>query len=137
MAVINELIRTEFDKTLSFGNYELDEKTKLSDYEFEGDLYKIKTYKSITKLEKNGMFVYESVPGSAVSNFKADDEIVSFTVEAPKDVQITLELEPEKEYKVFIDDTNVGRMKTNLGGKLILSVELEQNASAKVLVERI
>ena len=48
MSVINELIRTEFDKTLSFGNYELDEKTKLQDYEFEGDLYKIKTYKDIT-----------------------------------------------------------------------------------------
>ena len=137
MAVINELIRTEYDKTLSFGNYELNEKTKLQDYEFEGDLYKIKTYKAITKLEKNGMFVYESVPGSAVLNFKADDEIVSFVVEAPQDVQITLELEPEREYKVFIDNTNVGRMKTNLGGKLNLSVELGQNISAKVLVEKI
>lgn len=137
MAVINELIRTEWDKTLSFGNYELEEKTKLQDYEFEGDLYKIKTYKCITKLERNGMFVYESVPGSVVHDFKADDEIVSFTVEAPQDVQITLELEPEKEYKVFIDDTNVGKMKTNLGGKLNLSVELSQNVSAKVLVERV
>ena len=136
MSVINELIRTEFDKTLSFGNYELDEKTKLQDYEFEGDLYKIKTYKDITKLERNGMFVYESVPGSSVLNFKADDEVVSFTVEAAQDVQITLELEPEKEYKVFIDDTNVGRMKTNLGGKLNLSVELGVNVSAKVLVEK-
>lgn len=136
MSVINELIRTEFDKTLSFGNYELDEKTKLQDYEFEGDFYKIKTYKDITKLERNGMFVYESVPGSSVLNFKADDEVVSFTVEAAQDVQITLELEPEKEYKVFIDDTNVGRMKTNLGGKLNLSVELGENVSAKVLVEK-
>ena len=136
MSVINELIRTEFDKTLSFGNYELDEKTKLQDYEFEGDLYKIKTYKDITKLERNGMFVYESMPGSSVLNFKADDEVVSFTVEAAQDVQITLELEPEKEYKVFIDDTNVGRMKTNLGGKLNLSVELGENVSAKVLVEK-
>ena len=82
------------------------------------------------------MFVYESVPGSTVHNFKADDEIVEFVVEAPQDVQITLELEPEKEYKVFIDDTNVGRMKTNLGGKLNLSVELGQNVSAKILVEK-
>lgn len=137
MAVINELIRTEFDKTLSFGNYELEDKTKLQDYEFEGDLYKIKTYKDITKLERNGMFVYESVPGSTVLNYRSDDEVVSFTVEAPQDVQITVELEPEKEYKVFIDNTNVGRMKTNLGGKLNISVELGQNISAKVLIERI
>jgi hypothetical protein len=136
MAVINELIRTEFDKTLSFGNYELGEKTKLQDYEFEGDSYKIKTYKDITKLERNGLFVYESVPGTAVHNFKADDEIVSFDVEAPQDAQITLELEPEKEYKIFINDTNVGRMKTNLGGKMNLSVELSQSVPAKVLVEK-
>lgn len=136
MAVINELIRTEFDKTLSFGNYELENKTKLQDYEFEGDLYKIKTYKDITKLERNGMFVYESVPGSTVLNYKSDDEVVSFVVEAPQDVQITVELEPEKEYKVFIDNTNVGRMKTNLGGKLNISVELGQNISAKVLIEK-
>ena len=100
-------------------------------------MYKVKTYNEITKLERNGMFVYESVPGSVVHDFKADDEVVAFTVEAPQDVQITLELEPEKEYKVFIDDTNVGRMKTNLGGKLNLSVELSKNVSAKVLVERV
>lgn len=137
MAVISELIRTESDKTLSFGNYELEGKTKLQDYEFEGDLYKIKTYKDITKLERNGMFVYESVPGSTVLNYKSNDEVVSFVVEAPQDVQITVELEPEKEYKVFIDNTNVGRMKTNLGGKLNLSVELGQNVSAKILIEKI
>ena len=136
MATVSELIRTESNGTISFGDYSLAEKAKLDNYNFEGDLYKIKTYKAITKLERNGMFVYESVPGTTVHEFKADDEIVSFTVEAPQDVQITLELEPEKEYKVFIDDTNVGRMKTNLGGKLNLSVELGTNVSAKILVEK-
>ena len=62
MAVISELIRTEADGTISFGNYELDQKTKVSDFEHKGDLYKVKTFKEITKLERNGMFVYESVP---------------------------------------------------------------------------
>ena len=32
MSVIKELIRTEEDGTISFGNYELDTKSKLSDY---------------------------------------------------------------------------------------------------------
>ena len=45
MAVIKELIRKESNGTLSFGNYELDSKQKLSDFEFEGDLYKVKTFK--------------------------------------------------------------------------------------------
>lgn len=52
MAVIKELIRKESDGTLSFGNYEFDTKQKLSDFEYEGDLYKVKTFKEITKLEK-------------------------------------------------------------------------------------
>ena len=44
MAVIKELIRKESDGTLSFGNYEFDTKQKLSDFEYEGDLYKVKTF---------------------------------------------------------------------------------------------
>ena len=67
MAVVEELIRTENNETLSFGNYKLAAKSKLDNYEFGGDLYKVKTFKEITKLERNGMFVYESVPGTAVS----------------------------------------------------------------------
>lgn len=55
MATIKELIRTEAAGGISFGNYELDTKTKLSDYEYDGDLYKVKTFKEITKLERNGM----------------------------------------------------------------------------------
>lgn len=137
MSVIQELIQTEENNTLSFGNYELAAKTKKADYEFEGDLYKIKTFKDITKLEKNGLFVYESVPGTAVHNFAATGRKVSFAVEALADAQITLELEPEKEYRVFINDTNIGKMKTNLGGKLNLSVELNEGQNATVVVEKI
>ena len=37
MATIKELIRTEAAGGISFGNYELDTKTKLSDYEYDGD----------------------------------------------------------------------------------------------------
>ena len=70
MAVVKELLRAENDGTLSFGDYTLSSKTKLDGFEFQGDIYKVKTFAEITKLEKNGMFVYESVPGTAVENFK-------------------------------------------------------------------
>ena len=93
MPVINELISSEKDGTLSFGNYKLDTKSKLSDFEHCGDSYKVKTFKEITKLERNGSFVYESVPGTAVMNFKAADTGLSFTVEGSDDAQITVELE--------------------------------------------
>ena len=62
MAVVKELIRTEENGTISFGDYEKNQKSKVSDYPHQGDMYKVKTFKEITKLERNGMFVYESVP---------------------------------------------------------------------------
>lgn len=135
MTVIEDLIREETDGSLSFGNYTLDTKSKVSDFLHHGDLYKVKTFKEITKLEKNGLFVYESVPGTTVLNLSITDKGVDFKVEGPEDVQVTLELEAEKEYKIFIDKTNVGKMKTNLGGKLVLSVELgaEQTSEVKVI----
>ncbi|MDE7297526.1 MAG: endosialidase, partial [Lachnospiraceae bacterium] len=120
-----ELIRREEDGTLSFGDFTLETKAKVNDFEFCGDIYKVKTFFEITKLEKNGMFVYESVPGTAVDHLSITEKETAFRVRAAEDVQITLELEPEKEYKIFINDTNVGRMRTNLGGKLVLSVELK------------
>lgn len=137
MAVINELIRSEANGTISFGNYLLDTKSKLSDFEHNGDLYKVKTFKEITKLERNGMFVYESVPGTAVNYLKVTDSAVEFQVEGTEDAQITLELEPETEYRVSINDASTSGMKTNLGGKLVLSVELGNGMSADVKVEKI
>ena len=137
MAVIKELIRKENDGTISFGNYELDVKTKASDFEHEGDLYKVKTYRKITKLEKNGMFVYESVPGTAVFNMNMKENEVSFQVQGSEPAQITLELEAEKEYKIINNDVNLGKIKTNLGGKLMFSVELGENENASIKVVKL
>ena len=137
MAVVKELIRKEEDGTLSFGNFEFDTKQKLSDFEYEGDLYKVKTFKEITKLEKNGLFIYESVPGTAVNNMKADDTEIKFNVEGWEDSSVTLELEPEQEYEVLIDGTNIGKMKTNLGGNLVLSIEIDPGQVIEVKVVKL
>ena len=136
MAVIEELIREEATGVLSFGNYKLDTKTKKDGFKYNGDLYKIKTFSEITKLEKNGMFVYESVPGTAIHNFRATNRETALEVEGTTDSQITLELEAEKEYKIHIDDVYAGKMKTNLGGKLNISVELEENKQIGVRIEK-
>ena len=124
MAVVEELLRTEADGALSFGNHKLDAKAKVEDFEHAGDLFKVKTYKSITKLEKNGMFAYESVPGTSVTHFVEEENGVNFRVEGEEDAQIIVGLEDNTEYNVFIDGTTIGRMKTNLGGKLNISIEL-------------
>ena len=134
MAAVKELLRAENDGTLSFGDYTLGSKTKLDGFEFQGDIYKVKTFSEITKLEKNEMFVYESVPGTAVTNFNASEQVVTFSVSAMQDVQFTLELEADTEYVVYLEDVNVGDMKTNLSGKLSVSAELEPERSMEVKI---
>ena len=132
MAVVAELIRSEANGTISFGDYTLGAKSKLDNFEHAGDLYKIKTFYEITKLERNGSFVYESVPGTAVEHFSAKHDGVEFTVSGDKDAQITIQLEDDTEYEVYVDGVAVGGMKTNMSGKLSVSVELEEGTSVKV-----
>jgi hypothetical protein len=137
MAVVEELIRKESDGTISFGNYALKVKSKVSDFEHQGDLYKVKTFNEITKLEKNGMFVYESVPGTAVFNLDSKGSSVSFEVTGNDTAQLTLELEAEKEYEIFKNDENLGKMKSNLGGKLVLSLELSEDKTDFIKVVKL
>lgn len=136
MAAVKELLRAEADGSLSFGDYTLASKTKLEGFDFQGDIYKVKTFAEITKVERNGMFVYESVPGTAVENFKASASEISFTVSGMKDAQVTLELEADSEYVVYMDGVNAGHMKTNLSGKLSMSAELAPDKSVEIKVEK-
>ena len=92
MATIKELIRTEAAGGISFGNYELNTKSKLSDFEYNGDLYKVKTFCEITKLERN---------------------------------------------EVILDGMSLGHMKTNLGGKLSFSVDLNPDKAVQVEIDRL
>ena len=104
MSVINELIRVEENGTISFGNYMLAVKSKVEDFEHDGDLYKVKTFNEITKLERNGMFVYESVPGTAVNDFCVKNSELTFAVSGSQDAQSTIQLEDDMEYEVFLID---------------------------------
>ncbi len=137
MAVVEELLRSEADGAISFGNHKLAQKAKVEDYEHAGDLLKVKTFREITKLEKNGMFLYESVPGTSVTDFTEKENGVEFTVEGDEDAQITVGLVDDTEYQVFVAGKNIGTMKTGLGGKLSLSVELEAAGEVPVKVEQV
>lgn len=136
MAVVEELLRSEGDGTISFGNHLLENKAKVEDYEHCGDLYKVKTYKAMTKLERNGMFAYESVPGTSVLNFSETADGVRFKAEGVEDAQIILGLEEDTEHEVFINDKSIGKMKTNLGGKMNISVELGADKEVDIKVTR-
>ncbi len=134
MGAVSELIRREEGGAISFGDHTLAAKTKLEDFEVDGNLYKVKTFKELTKLERDEMFVYESEPGTSVNNFKVTPDGVSFTVSGDKDAMITLGLKEDCEYSVNVDGRDVGRIKTNLGGKLSISVELEGKGEINVKV---
>ena len=137
MAVVEELLRSESDGTISFGNHKLTQKAKLEDFRHEGDLLKVKTYNEITKLGKNGLFLYESVPGTSVLNFVEREDGVAFIVEGDEDAQITVGLADDKAYEVFVDGESRGAIKTGLGGKLSLSVELEAVGEVPVKIVQI
>lgn len=136
MAAVTELIRTEADGSLSFGNHLLAAKSKKEGFESGGDQYKVKTYREITKLERNGMFVYESVPGTSVEHFAEDENGVSFVVEGSEDAQLTLGLEDDAEYSVEVDGADAGKVRTNLGGKLSISVELADAGEVRVKITK-
>lgn len=136
MSVIKELIRSEADGSVSFGDYSLSEKKKLEDFPHGDDLLKVKTFNEITRLEKNGIFVYESVPGTAVTAFTESAKGINFTVEGEEDAQITVGLEADTEYDVKVGDATSRKMKTNLGGKLSISVELAGCGEVKVEINK-
>lgn len=131
-----ELLFIEQDGSLSFGNHMLDEKAKMDDFKYNGDLLKCKTYKPMTKLEKNGMFVYESVPGTSVYHFIETDAGVEFEVEGSEDAQITVGLAEDTEYEIVVAGTSAGKMKTNLGGKLSFNAELAGSGKMKVSIKK-
>lgn len=136
MAIVKELLRAEADGSVSFGDYTLSTKTKVEDFKHNGDLLKVKTFNEITRLEKNGMFLFESVPGTAVNNFVETEDGISFIVEGEEDAQITVGLAEDTEYEVLVAGQDAGHMKTNLGGKLSLSVELKDAGEIEVSIRK-
>lgn len=133
---VDKLLLIESDGSLSFGNHLLDEKAKLEDFKYNGDLLKCKTYKPMTKLERNGMFVYESVPGTSVYHFVETDNGVEFEVEGSEDASVTVGLEEKTSYEVVVGGVNTGKMETNLGGKLSFNAELADAGVVKVSIKK-
>ncbi|MGN0308350.1 MAG: endosialidase [Lachnospiraceae bacterium] len=132
-----DIILIEQDQSLSFGNHKLEEKAKAEDFAYQGDLLKVKTYKTMTKLEKNGMFLYESVPGTSVKHFQETEEGISFQVEADTDAQLTIGLTEQTSYEVKVQGEAVGIMETGLGGKLNINVEPQDSEAVLVEIRRV
>lgn len=125
MTGIENLIRANEDGTLSFGDCSLEAKKKKDGFEYGGDVYEVKTFREITKLECNESFVYESVPGTVVDEFQETEDGMSFLVQGEEDAQLTVGLTSESDYRVTLDGKEIGVITTDLGGKLSFNVPLE------------
>ena len=131
-----ELLRTGAEGKLGFGDHTLSQKAKAEDFPFGGSLLKCKSYNEITKLEKDGLFLYESVPGTTVEGFIEDENGVCFDVIGDRDAQITLGLAEDTVYEVMVGGESTGAVQTGLGGKLSISVELTAGEPLSIEVKK-
>ena len=136
MAVIQEGIRAAENGAISFGNFEAKEKIKVDDFACAGDVYKVRTHKEVTRLERNGKLLIETVPGAAVHCLSVSDKLIRFGAEGTEDTQVTMELESEKEYRLTVDGIGVTGMKTNRSGKVTFNLELGRGEKA-VTIEKL
>ncbi len=131
-----ELIKSEADGSLAFGDYTLSEKKKQEGFKAGGVDYKVKTFNEITRLEGNETLVYESVPGTRVTGLKKTGTGIVFNAEGDQDAQITVGVEPETSYEVKIAGASIGIISSNLGGKLSFGVELQGLGTVAVAVNK-
>ena len=136
MSAVPEIIFVDSNGSLNFGNYLSAEKLKSDDFEVNGDVYKVKTHNEITRAEKNGKLLYESIPGTNVCSFKLCERECKFTIEGSENAQVTLELEPETEYEIYIDNESAGKTRSTITSKLSFSVDLINN-KRDIIIERI
>lgn len=136
MPVVDELIRTEENEALSFGNHLLGKKGKIADFKAFGHSYEVKSFEELTRLHKDDALVFEAVPGVSVFSFKMNEQGAAFEVSGLNDTQITVELEPSTEYKVYIDKTLVDKVKSNAAGKINFSLEAVEKVK-KVKIEKL
>ena len=127
MPVIKEGIILNENKSLSFGNYEAEEKIKVKDFDVDGDIYKIRTHKDVTRLSKNGSLLLETVPGATIHNLEINENKAEFFAEGLGDTLITIELEPNIVYSLYINDVNIDKIKTNISGKINFSTSLSKD----------
>lgn len=130
MAVINEIICTEADGSLSFGNYTVADKQKKEGFQVGDDVYKVRTHKDVTRLSKNGTLVLETVPGATVHSLKIGERVTTFNIEGKGSTMVTLELEGKTSYVIYVDSVNLEKVTTNMTGKISFSLELDENAKS-------
>ena len=125
MPIVKKGIIIDEDKFLSFGNYKLKEKHKITDFDFFGEKLELKTYQKNTRLKKNGMIFFESIPGSAVHKMNINNSPIQFYITGLKTTDITISLQPDTMYRIYADNSDLGETKSTMSGKITFSLDLD------------
>ncbi len=131
-----EVLKVNQDDTLMFGNFEAIDKQKVSDFRHKGDILAVKTHKDITVLKKNDALFVECVPGAVFDKFDYAYGFVKFDVKGYKQSMITLGVEPEASYKVFLNGVERDTLTSNVSGKISASIDIE-NKVASIEIRKI
>ena len=137
MAIITEVIRVEDNGTLSFGNFEAKDKQKADDFLLNGNTYSVRTYKDVTRIEKNKELLMETIPGAAIHNFHKDESGVNFTVEGFTNTNITVQLNNDTLYRITCGKSKLGSVKSNLSGKMSFSLDISDKKPQNVTIEKL
>jgi len=113
---------------LSFGDYTVSNKIKVNDFEYMGNIYSLRSHDLVTRFEKNGEMLIETVPGASVYDFVMDEKGCSFEIESSAGVQVTLGLVPDASYDLSIRGNKGSDIReeisVNRSGKLSFGIEL-------------
>ena len=122
---------------LNFGDHTLTTKAKIDNFEFLENIYYLKTYDQITRLEKDSSLFFETVPGATVHNFIQNDDELSFSLLGNGHTSITLQLEGETVYRILNNKNSLlGSGVANSSGKINFSLELDPLKETHCIIKK-
>ena len=130
--LLNEILAKE-DGSLSFGNFMVSDKIKINDFEHIGNIYNLRSHDKVTRLEKNGELLLETVPGAHIENLLLDENNCSFCITSAGNLQLTIGLLPNETYKLAIDGADRGDISTNASGKASFSIDAQNPKKVAII----
>lgn len=127
---MKEIIMLNKNK-LDFGDYNLDEKVK-DTIELNGIKYRVKTHEEITRLERDELMIYESVPGTNVYNFSYNSEEIYFDVEGKGNTSLIIAVNQDKTYNIFVNNEEYLSINILAGGKIQFLINFDENERVAV-----
>lgn len=130
------ILKINDDKTFDFGNYENKDKLKEAIIHNELD-YKVKTHSDITRLERDELMIYESVPGTNVRNFSYTSSKIKFNVSGYSHTSIIIGVNQDSVFNLTVDNVDEGEAIFVAKGKLNINLNLENNEEVSVELTKI